>query len=130
VSAAGLALVREMYDAFGRRDGAAILARLHDDVEFRQTPLLPWGGEYRGPAGARAFFTRLRESIDSAVTIERFIDAGDHVVAVGRTRGHVVGSGAPFDVAIAHVWTVRGDRIARFEAYIDTPPMHEALGAG
>jgi ketosteroid isomerase-like protein len=44
VSTAALEVVREIYDAFARRDGAAILARLHTDVEFQQTPLLPWGG--------------------------------------------------------------------------------------
>ncbi len=128
MSAAGLAVVREMYDAFARRDGAAVFARLHPDVEFQQTPLLPWGGHYRGHEGAREFFTRLRETIDSAVAVDRFIDAGDHVAAVGRTRGHVLASGAAFDVAIAHVWTLRDDRVARFEAYIDTPAMREALG--
>lgn len=128
VSAASLALVRETYDAFARRDGAAIFARLHPDVEFHQTPLLPWGGHYRGHEGAREFFTRLRETIDSAVTVERLIDAGDHVAAVGRTRGHVLASGAEFDVAIVRVWTVRDDGVSRFEAHIDTPAMREALG--
>ena len=126
--AAGLAVVREMYDAFARRDGAAIFALLHSDVELRQTELLPWGGHYRGHEGAGEFFTRLREAIDSAVTVERLIDAGDHVVALGRTRGHTRARGAAFDVAIAHVWTVRDGRAARLEAYIDTPAMREALG--
>jgi ketosteroid isomerase-like protein len=31
-------------------------------------------------------------------------------------------------VAIAHVWTVLDGRVSRFEAYIDTPAMREALG--
>ena len=92
-----------MYDAFARRDGPAIFARLHPDVEFRQTELLPWGGHYRGHEAAREFFTRLREAIDSAVTVERLIDAGDHVVAIGRTRGRALASGTAFDVPIAHV---------------------------
>ena len=74
--AAGLAVVREMYDAFARRDGAAIFALLHPDVELRQTELLPWGGHYRGHEARREFFARLREAIDSAVTVERLIDAG------------------------------------------------------
>ena len=128
MSAASLALVREMYDAFARRDGAALFARLHPDVELRQTELLPWGGHYRGHEGAREFFTRLREAIDSAVTVERLIDAGDHVVAVGRTRGHTRPGGVAFDAAIAHVWTVLDGRVTRYEAYIDTPAMREALG--
>ena len=44
----------------------------------------------------------------------------------GDTRG---ARGAAFDVAIAHVWTVRDGRVSRFEAYIDTPAMREALSS-
>jgi len=127
VSAAALEVVREIYDAFARRDGAAVLARLHADVEFRQTELLPWGGHCRGHDAVREFFDRLRTAIDSAVAVERFIEAGDHVAVVGRTRGHTRSGGVPFDVAIVHVWTVRDARISRFEAYIDTPAMLAAL---
>jgi len=127
VAAASLGLVREIYDAFTRRDPAAVFAQLHPDVEFHQTELLPWGGHYRGHDGVREFFARLLGAIDSAVTVERFIDAGDHVAVVGRTRGHTRNGGVPFDVAIVHVWTVRDARISRFEAYIDTPAMLAAL---
>ena len=129
MSAANLTLVREMYDAFARRDAVAVLERLHADVEIRQTELVPWGGHYRGHAGAREFFERVLGAIDSAVSIERFIDAGDHVAAVGRTRGRTRAGGAAFDLAVVHVWTVRDARITRLEVYIDTPAMREALGS-
>jgi hypothetical protein len=128
VSAAGVRLVEQMYDAFARRDPAAVLERLHPDVEIRQTELVPWGGHYRGHAGAREFFGKVLGAIDSTVTVERYIDAGDHVAAVGRTRGHVRASGAAFDVAVVHVWAVRDDRLARLEVYIDVPVMRAALG--
>jgi uncharacterized protein len=129
VSAAGVRIVREMYDAFARRDAAAVLERLHADVEIRQTELVPWGGHYQGHAGAREFFGRVLGAIDSTVTVERLIDAGDHVAAVGRTRGRTRGAGAAFDVAVVHVWTVRDTLIAGLEVYIDTPAMREALGS-
>ena len=44
MSADDLRVVREIYDAFARRDTAAVFARLHSDVEIRQTELLPRGG--------------------------------------------------------------------------------------
>jgi hypothetical protein len=96
-------------------------------VEFRQTQLLPWGGCFRGHDGAREFFERLRNAIESAVTVERFIEAGDHVAVTGRTRGHTRSGRSAFEVAIAHVWTVRDGRVSRFEAYIETPAMPAAL---
>jgi ketosteroid isomerase-like protein len=67
-------------------------------------------------------------AIDSAVNVERLIDAGDHVVAVGRSRGRTRAGGVAFDLAVVHVWTVEDTRIARLEVYIDTPPMLQALG--
>jgi uncharacterized protein len=67
------------------------------------------------------------ETIDSAVTVDHLIDAGSHVMAVGRTRGRTRKGGVAFDVEIAHVWTVCDARIARFEAYIDTPAMLQTL---
>ena len=105
------------------------MGRLHADVEFHQTELLPWGGRFRGHDGVREFFERLRNAIDSAVTVERFIEAGDHVAVTGRTRGHTRSGGTAFDVAIVHVWTVRDGRVSRFEAYIETPAMLAALAA-
>ena len=129
MSAADVRLVGEMYDAFARRDAAAVLERLDPDVEIHQTELVPWGGHYRGHEGAREFFRRVLGAIDSKVTIERFIDAGDHVVAVGRTRGRTRTGNAAFDLAVVHVWTVRDTRIARLEVYIDTPAMRQALGS-
>jgi ketosteroid isomerase-like protein len=106
-----------------------VLERLHPDVEIRQTELVPWGGHYRGHTGAREFFGQVVEAIDSRVTIERFIDAGDHVAAVGRTRGHARPGGVAFGLAVVHVWTIRDERLARLEVYIDTPAMREALGS-
>ncbi len=124
-----LTLVQELYEAFARRDVPAVLARLHPEVELQQTALVPWGGHYRGHAGAREFFGRVVATIDSAVSIERFIDADDHVAAVGRTRGRTRERGVAFDLAVVHVWTVRDGRITRLEVYIDTPAMQEALGS-
>ena len=87
------------------------------------------GWAFPGHAGVREFFERLRNAIDSAVTVERFIEAGDHMAVAGRTRGHTRSGGTAFDVAIVHVWTVRDGRVSRFEAYNETPPMRAALAA-
>jgi ketosteroid isomerase-like protein len=129
VSASSLRLVSEVYAAYARGDVAAVFALLHQDVEIRQTELVPWGGHYRGHAGAREFFGRLVAAAESTLSVERLIDAGDHVAAIGRTRGHIRASGAAFDAAVVHVWTVRDARLAGLEVYIDTPPMRAALGS-
>jgi len=60
---------------------------------------------------------------------ERIIDDEEgHVVQIGHTRGRVKATGREFDVPETHVWTVEGGKVTRYEAYIDTPKMREALG--
>ena len=121
-------LVRGIYDAYARRDIAAAFANFSPEIEFVQTDLLPWGGDYRGIEGARESLGRLLAHVDSRVEVEEMISAGDRVVVIGRTRGTVRGSGATFDLRAVHVWKVAGGRILRFEAYIDTPAMRAVIG--
>lgn len=122
-----IGLISHGYEAYARRDFPAVFALLHPEIEIFQTELLPWGGTYRGQEQARDFFRRLSEHVEATPEPEAFIDAGDRVVAVGRLRGRARASGQTFDLAIVHLWTVRDGRVARFEAYIDTPQMLRAL---
>jgi uncharacterized protein len=124
-----VALIEGLYDAFRRRDLPAIFTVFAPDVEIHQSSEVPWGGEYKGHEEAAVFFMKLTQSITSAVTSDGFIDAGDHVVALGRTRGTVNANGAAFDVRVAHVWTVKDGKVTRVEYYIDDPVMLAALNA-
>ncbi|MBV9959877.1 MAG: nuclear transport factor 2 family protein [Acidobacteria bacterium] len=120
-------LVSQAYEAFARRDVAAVMALVDPQIEVRQTELLPWGGTYTGTQGLLGFFTRLLSHVDSRVEVEEYIEAGEQVIAIGYTRGEVRQSGRHFDVRLAHVWTVKDGKLARFEPYVDTPRMLEAL---
>lgn len=120
-------IVQHAYDAFARRELPTILGLLHEDVEIHQSSEVPWGGRYTGHAEAAAFFGKLVQNITSAVTLERFVDAGEQVVAIGRTRGTVNATGKAFDVPVAHVWTIEDGLVTRIEYYIDHPTMLAAL---
>jgi ketosteroid isomerase-like protein len=123
-----LAVVQEMYRAFERADLARTLQLCAPDVEVRQSPAVPWGGTYRGHDGVVAFLVALGTHLDSRPqTQDLFADAGGAVVQVGRTRGTVRATGAAFDVAETHVWTVRDGLVVRFEAYLDADAMLTAL---
>lgn len=125
-----LALVREVYDAFGRADVPRIMALFAEDGTVEQSPELPWGGTHTGHAGLGQFLAVLTAHLASTPETERlFADGAGHVVQVGRTRGTVRATGVPFDVAEVHVFTLAGGRITRFEAYVDTPAMRAALEA-
>lgn len=121
-------LVRRGYEAYARRDVAAVMALLDPGIEVVQTTLLPWGGVHRGLEGAQTFFRLLAEHTDAMPEPLAYIPAGSDVAVVGRLRGTARASGKPIDIDIVHVWTVREGRLVRFAAYIDTPAMLEALG--
>jgi ketosteroid isomerase-like protein len=121
-------IVEKVYDAFRRRDIAQVFSLLAPDVTIYQSSEIPWGGSYTGHEEAAAFFGKLAQTITSAVTLERFVDAGDHVVAIGHTRGTTNAGGNAFDVPIAHVWQIRDGLVASVRFYIDNPTMRAALG--
>jgi len=122
-------LVQRIYDAFRRRDVDKILSLYDPDIEISQSAEIPWGGEYRGHAGARQFIAALTQHITSAVTFEQIIDAGDRVAVIGRTKGTVNITGAAFDVPIVHLWELRNGLAVRAMYNIDNPTMLEALHA-
>jgi uncharacterized protein len=124
-----VALIRDGYEAYRHKDLPAILALFDPEIELYQSELVPWGGTYRGHAGAQAFFGKLLAHIDSDVDPDQLLHAGDHIVVIGRSRGRVRATGVPFDVPAVHVWTLRDRRAVRFEAYLDTPAMLAALAA-
>ncbi len=129
MSQQNVAVVQSVYDAFGRGDVQTLFGLFHPEAEIYQSSHLPWGGSYEGHEGLGDFLGKLTGAIESKVETGRFIDDEEgHVVQMGRTRGRVLATGREFDVPETHVWTVKDGKVMRFEAYIDTPMMHEALG--
>jgi ketosteroid isomerase-like protein len=47
MSQSNIDLIRFLYDAFDRRNEAAVVAAMDPEVEFRQSEHLPWGGYYK-----------------------------------------------------------------------------------
>jgi uncharacterized protein len=116
-----------LYDAYARRDAATVMAHLSPEIDIYQTELLPWGGRYRGIDEAQRFFKKLGEQIESQVEVSEIIPAGSRVVVLGNTRGKVRATGAPFDVRVAHIYTLTNGKISGVEFFIDTPTMKDAL---
>jgi ketosteroid isomerase-like protein len=58
-----------------------------------------------------------------------FIAEDDRVVALGTYSGKFKKTGKSFSAAFAHVWTVRSDKLARFDMHTDTAKVLEAVNA-
>jgi hypothetical protein len=121
-------VIRAVYAAMAARDFTALFELLDPEIVITQDDRLPWGGRFEGHDGFATFGLALTGSITSAVTTDAIFEADGDVIQVGRTRGTVVASSAPFDVAEVHRWTLRDGRPIRAHFSIDTPGMLAALG--
>ena len=89
----------------------------------------PTAGTYRGMSGhAAAMREWLGAWDDFHLEAEGFRDAGDSVVVPFRVRARGKGSGAQVERRWAHVWTLRGGSVVRFEVHLDVREALEAVG--
>ena len=123
--------LRDAYAAWNRGDSEAFLPDLHPQVEFHQAAGFPGMGVYRGPKAVSSAFKDLVEAFaDFKAEPEDIIEMEDgRLLAMVRLMGHGRGSGAPFEVSGAHLFTIAPDgRLLRFEAYFDRSEALEAAG--
>jgi ketosteroid isomerase-like protein len=117
------------YAAFAEGDLPGVLENFHDDVEWHAAEGLPWGGVHNGrDAVAQNVFGALMTNFDGfTVNVERFIDDGDDVVAIGRYSATGKASGKQLDAAFAHCWEFEGGKLKRFQHHTDTVKFQQAL---
>jgi ketosteroid isomerase-like protein len=120
--------VQAVYAAMHARDFDALFVLLDPEIVLTQDDRLPWGGRFEGHDGFATFGIALTSTIASTVTTDEIYEADGDVIQVGHTRGTVVATGAEFDIAEVHRWTLRDGRAIRAHFSIDTPGMLAALG--
>jgi ketosteroid isomerase-like protein len=124
-----IALVKKVYDAFGRGDVQTILDSLTPDVEwqFDAPAVIPYSGSRRGPAEVAGFFAALAATEENQLLeTSEFMASGDEVITLGTYSGKVKASGKGFSVRLVHVFTIRDGKIARFLDFLDTAAMADA----
>lgn len=117
-------LVEGIYAAFAAGDMASFADALAPDVVWNEAENYPYADRnpYRGAEEImEGVFARTAEDWDGfAVHMNDIVDGGDRVVAMGRYEGSHRQSGKPLDVQAAHVWTIEGGKVVRFQQYVDT----------
>lgn len=101
----------------------------HPDIEWVVAREHPEARTLNGPEAVREYF-RAREEIlvDPRLEMDRFIDAGVPVVAVGKVRGTGVGSEADVQVPIVFVCTPADGKLLHVEEYLNPNEALEAVG--
>jgi ketosteroid isomerase-like protein len=129
VAQANVDLVRGVYDAFSRGDVDAVFAAMTPDIEWDESPGMPYGGIYHGreEIAAKVFGPILSD-------VEGFTAAPDEILRLDDTRvitrGRHGGTGAagPVDARFVHIWTVTDGKVSRYEQLADTRRFCDAVG--
>lgn len=124
-------VIRGMYESFSRGDVSAVLAQMHQHIEWRDAENFIYADRspYVGPqAVLQGVFMRLAsEWADFTITPEEWLDAGNHVVVLGSYNGRHKQSGREVRAQFAHIWGVTHGRVVRFQQYTDTKQFADAI---
>ncbi len=122
--------VREMYRLFDERDNEGIRKLFAPDIEWKQMDGFPRGGRYVGAdAIFDGVFSGFREQWEGwRAVVERCLDDGKSVVALGFYEGKYLNTGRYVRAEFAHLIEFGDGRIVRFVQYTDTLKVAEAMG--
>jgi ketosteroid isomerase-like protein len=122
-------LVRHAYLAWQEGDLEDLISLLDPQVTW--SPVLRFPEGQRAAVGHRAvrrWFRRIRITYRSVAPLpQHFEDHGHRVLVLGRLAGGSRLGEGDLDVAVAWVWTVRGERIAAMQAFRDERAARQAI---
>ena len=122
-------VVQAAIDAYFRGDESAMLDRAAPDIIVTQFPDQPDVRDYRGHEGLLQVMAEWIGIWDDwSVEILHIREIGDRVLVDARQRGLGKGSGAPFEVEVAFVFTVRHDKIVRWQMFHSEQQALKAVG--
>jgi ketosteroid isomerase-like protein len=122
-------VVRRQYLAAATGDLDTLRETLAADVEWTEMAGFPLGGTYRGPdAVVTGVLARLAAEWDGfAAHDDTYVTDGDDVVVLARYTGRHHSTAKELNVRVAHHYTVRGGKIVRFEQFVDSALVREAM---
>lgn len=118
-----------LYRALAIGDVPTVLGLLDDKVEWTQATGSPYAGTYHGPqAVLEGVFAKLGAEWDGfKVEPSQHVAEGNEVVSLGTYSGTYKATGKSFSARFAHAWTVKDDKVLRFEQVVDSAELNKAL---
>jgi ketosteroid isomerase-like protein len=123
-------IVKQVYEAFAKRDINAILNLLSPDVEWGEpdNPYNPAAGTRHGHKGFLEWLEVGRQS-EEIVVLEpkKFLTDNDTVAVVGYTKCIAKPTGKSYETDFVHLVTLKDGKIIRFQEFFDTYAAVEAF---
>lgn len=120
------ALVREMYEAWARKDIDFIVARCDPEIVIVQPPEVPDSKTYHGHAGVVESFRDWPAQWDHfKITFRDVIEVGD-AQAISVHIQHLGARGVSFDQEVASVHTFEGETMTRVEMFLSAEAARAA----
>jgi ketosteroid isomerase-like protein len=121
-------LARRCYDAFQRGDVTTALQPLGPAFVMEDSTRAD-AMEYRGREGFLKWVGEWADMFDDwQIEVDRVLDAGGQVLALGRDWGRGKGSGVLVEEHFGHLWTFRGEEPTRMVFFNDWGKALEAAG--
>ena len=122
-------VVRRQYLASAAGDLEALRATLAPDVEWTEMAGFPLAGTYRTPEGVTTnVMAKLAADWDDwTAHDDTYVAEGENVVVLARYTATNKATDKAIDVRVAHHFTVRSGQIVRFEQFVDTAKVREAM---
>ena len=118
--------VRQVYDAFLRKDVAGIQALVAEDVDWRndgvESKECPWNGNFSGKANLPGFFAAVGGELDISVfDVKEIAASGSNVAVHLRIESRLIKNGQAVQNDSVHFWTFNDNgQIKSYRHYNDT----------
>ena len=134
MSETNLNLIKTVYAAFNGREYEAVLSHFAEDFVWIAADSSPLADRspYRGiPAIREGVFDRIAAGFErlEVEPDEMFEADGERVVVLGHYHGQFRGASNDFRTQVAHIWTVRNGKAAKFQQYVDTLKVSQDAAA-
>ena len=122
-------VVRRQYLASAAGDLEALRATLAPDVEWTEMAGFPLAGTYRTPDGVTANVMEQlgKDWSDWIAHDDTYVVDGENVVVLARYTARNNATGKNLNARVAHHFVVRAGHIVRFEQFVDTALVRDAM---
>lgn len=123
-------LVKELYNAFSKRNINALLELLSEDIEWGEpeNPFNPAGGTRRGHNGFIEWLNIGKDAEDILVLEpKKFLCDFDSVAVLGYMKCKAKTTGKIYESDFVHFVVIKGGKIVKFQEFFDTYLAGEAF---